>query len=410
MLASPVPFRQRSTTLPVLSLTTPVNRQERCHSFTMTTAPDYQNIQAHQSPYPPQDAFNYGVMVTGSYDATPSEQFHTPQMVSSQLGTPQMGYQTEYLTPRTTSMDDYQPKFEPVDFTHEFKYPQGPEVSSGLNISGVSVSPYDFLPIRPHSSPSTFGPLPDDIIWTGLPQRTSTDLSYTTTHEQPFPPLYSPIPAPAEQRHRPSSSTGSFTDIKNPQPRRSYPPIAPNPAGLAKVAGTKRSMDDEDYADNQLKRRRKFSSPVPASPELSEEDRLLLKLKDEENMPWKDIATRFQTDLGKVYQVPALQMRLKRLRERLRVWTDTDLSALRMAHDYWERSKFEIISAKMMEFGAMEKWSPRQCARKWQELNVGTEVYAGQVMHTPAFSWTSSPVEGPTPSFMPFLHVPATSA
>ena len=81
--------------------------------------------------------------------------------------------------------------------------------------------------------------------------------------------------------------------------------------------------------------------------ELGEEDRLLIQLKDEESMPWKDIAARFQSDLGKSYQIPALQMRLKRLRERMRVWTDTDVRALRAAHDYWVQSKFDIISQKV---------------------------------------------------------------
>ena len=81
--------------------------------------------------------------------------------------------------------------------------------------------------------------------------------------------------------------------------------------------------------------------------ELSDEDKLLLQLKDDESMPWKDIAARVQTDLGKTYQIPALQMRLKRLRERMRVWTEADLKALRMAHEYWVQSKFEIISQKV---------------------------------------------------------------
>lgn len=81
--------------------------------------------------------------------------------------------------------------------------------------------------------------------------------------------------------------------------------------------------------------------------ELNEEDRLLMQLKDEENMPWKDIAAKFQSDLGKTYQIPALQMRLKRLRERLRVWSEADVRALRLAHEYWANNKFDIIAAKV---------------------------------------------------------------
>ena len=106
-------------------------------------------------------------------------------------------------------------------------------------------------------------------------------------------------------------------------------------------------LDDEDsYQDyGQRKRKRAISNAGPI--ELNEEEQLLLKLKDQDNLPWKDIAVRFQTDLGKSYQVPALQMRFKRLRERMRQWTDTDVAALEQAYDYWEKFQFDIIAAKV---------------------------------------------------------------
>jgi hypothetical protein len=109
---------------------------------------------------------------------------------------------------------------------------------------------------------------------------------------------------------------------------------------------TKRTRDDEECAELS-KRRRRSESNTSTQLELTEEDRLLLKLKEEESMPWKDIAARFQNDLGKQYQIPALQMRLKRLRERMRVWSDADVKALRMAHEYWAQNKFEIIAQKV---------------------------------------------------------------
>ena len=86
---------------------------------------------------------------------------------------------------------------------------------------------------------------------------------------------------------------------------------------------------------------------APAPPPLRDEDKLLLHLKDEQQLPWKDIAQRFRTETGKVYMIPALQMRYKRLKERLQVWTDADVEALRQAHEYWESRKFDIISAKV---------------------------------------------------------------
>ncbi|KAI4923106.1 uncharacterized protein J4E92_007859 [Alternaria infectoria] len=53
--------------------------------------------------------------------------------------------------------------------------------------------------------------------------------------------------------------------------------------------------------------------------EFSEKDRLLLQLKDKEHMPWKDIAVRFSEVFGTDYRnrIPALQMRIKRVKEQI---------------------------------------------------------------------------------------------
>lgn len=131
-----------------------------------------------------------------------------------------------------------------------------------------------------------------------------------------------------------------------PQPRRVFTPIAPQPIDTPRSLAVKRPRDDDESAELS-KRRRRSESTTSAQLELTEEDKLLLRLKEEESMPWKDIAARFQSDLGKQYQIPALQMRLKRLRERMRVWGEADVRALRMAHEYWAQNKFDIISHKV---------------------------------------------------------------
>ncbi len=135
--------------------------------------------------------------------------------------------------------------------------------------------------------------------------------------------------------------------LPSPQPRRLYTPIAPQPIDTPRSHAFKRSRDEEDEVSEESKRRKRSDSTASTQLDLSEEDKLLLQLKEEDSMPWKDIAARFQTDLGKTYQIPALQMRLKRLRERMRVWTETDVRALRMAHEYWAQNKFDIISQKV---------------------------------------------------------------
>lgn len=135
--------------------------------------------------------------------------------------------------------------------------------------------------------------------------------------------------------------------LTSPQSRRIYTPIAPLPIETPRSHAAKRNHEEEDESTDESKRRKRSDSNTSTQFELSEEDKLLLQLKEEEAMPWKDIAARFQADLGKNYQIPALQMRLKRLRERMRVWTEKDVKALRMAHEYWLQNKFDIIAHKV---------------------------------------------------------------
>ena len=91
----------------------------------------------------------------------------------------------------------------------------------------------------------------------------------------------------------------------------------------------KRPREDSDSFDSgappQRRRSRSASLGSRMQNDLSEEEQLLLKLKHEDSLPWKDIAREFETRLGRSYQVPALQMRYKRLRERLRTWTEDDV-------------------------------------------------------------------------------------
>lgn len=155
---------------------------------------------------------------------------------------------------------------------------------------------------------------------------------------------YSAFPTHSPQLSEPSTELSS-NQMTSPQPRRLYTPIAPLPLETPRSHATKRYREDDE--EDEPKRRKRSDSQMSTQFELSEEDRLLLRLKEDENMPWKDIAARFLTDLNKNYQIPALQMRIKRLKERMRIWADADVQALRKAHDYWASSKFDIIAQKV---------------------------------------------------------------
>ncbi|KAI4226457.1 MAG: hypothetical protein L6R36_003147 [Xanthoria steineri] len=114
-------------------------------------------------------------------------------------------------------------------------------------------------------------------------------------------------------------------------------PIAPVPIGLRQMNALKRMREEEDFSDfNQKRRKRAPSQTGPV--ELNEEEQLLLKLKEEENLPWKDIAVRFRTDLGKTYHN-----------------VDRDRS-LEQAYDYWEKFQIDIIVAKFLYLGVSERW------------------------------------------------------
>ncbi|MCJ1309386.1 hypothetical protein MMC25_003045 [Agyrium rufum] len=278
-----------------------------------------------------------------------------------------------------------------MDFTQSYQQQRIPPAIE------VSHLPPHMLNIpRPKSSPSTFPPNVEDLLFPENP--------FKVRHEE-FPQFTFPVsPQPQvkvsntyfshDNYHHPNSMSARSS------PARQMPiPIAPDPAGLRQIHAMKRMRDEEEFAEyNARKRKRAPSSSGPI--ELSEEEQLLIKLKEEENLPWKDIAVRFDTELNKKYQVPALQMRFKRLRERMRTWTDTDIQALEQAYEYWEKFQFDIIAAKMLDFGATERWPTKYCARKWEDLHPDQRFSTPNpnLLQDPWNSEHCSPVESMTHS------------
>lgn len=61
--------------------------------------------------------------------------------------------------------------------------------------------------------------------------------------------------------------------------------------------------------------------------------------------------------------------------------------------------------AQMLEFGAQEKWTARQCARKWAEtdaLPTPMPQYDQHAQHT-FTPYSMSPAE-PATAFLPYMH------
>ena len=233
---------------------------------------------------------------------------------------------------------EFDPKYEPAFSTSHRPPP--------IEVSHI---PNPVIPFsRPKSSPSTFGPNVEDLLFTENPFRMKHD---------EYNPMFSVSPQTAASTKAASPYyPASEYPVSNASasPGRSAPvPIAPDPVGLRQMNALKRMRDDEDqYSEyGQRKRKRAVSNAGPV--ELNEEEQLLLKLKEEENLPWKDIAVRFQTDLGKSYQVPALQMRFKRLRERMRTWTETDVSTLTLPSSRWSA---ENVEARLSSGQIGQRW------------------------------------------------------
>ncbi|KAI9648515.1 hypothetical protein NHQ30_003150 [Ciborinia camelliae] len=105
------------------------------------------------------------------------------------------------------------------------------------------------------------------------------------------------------------------------------------------------------------------------SGEVNHEEQILMELSVEGG-PWKDIAKQFNAATGKSMKVPALQMRKKRLCERLRVWTDCEERALTLAWEDYDKAKWEKIAEGMVRHGIPEneKWSKEAVQRKFNEM------------------------------------------
>jgi hypothetical protein len=229
------------------------------------------------------------------------------------------------MPPATTgdSYPRYQAPMPPPDYQDAYPTPETSNTSRPPPIISPLPQHLHNIP-RPKSSPSTFGPNVEDLLFTENPFKFKQEEFRNDNYHQSFA-----FPSPVQSA---KSSPFFGAQPEYPNSSRTSPsrhiPIAPDPLGMRQLQTMKRMREDEEY-EQTYGRKRKRTSSSSGPVELNEEERLLLKLKEEENLPWKDIATRFQTELGKTYQVPALQMRFKRLRERMRSWTDADVSPIR---------------------------------------------------------------------------------
>lgn len=204
---------------------------------------------------------------------------------------------------------------------------------------------------RPRSSPSTFGPSAATIPW---PENALGIRLESHQHQQPQAQAPLPQNSPYLSQtytHTPIPlTTASPPSPLHPQPRRSYPPLAPALTPSKRRLSALEEASSTPSSTSAAKRKRTSSlasNAAAAVAELSDDDRFLVALKEDECLPWKEIAARFAADKGKQVQVAALQMRYKRLREKCRVWDARDVEALGRAVAAWERERWDIVASKV---------------------------------------------------------------
>lgn len=78
-----------------------------------------------------------------------------------------------------------------------------------------------------------------------------------------------------------------------------------------------------DESESRAREKGTWSSTTYAAPAgLSEDDSLLLQLRQEERLPWRDIAARYQNEKGKNFHIEALELRCERLLQKFRIWEE----------------------------------------------------------------------------------------
>lgn len=93
-----------------------------------------------------------------------------------------------------------------------------------------------------------------------------------------------------------------------------HPPL---PETISALSSRRKRKPLREYPDGE----------VVLSGEMTTEEQILMRLAEQENLPWKEVALKFKEQTGKTMKIPALQMKKKRLVERLRVWTPSEVNA-----------------------------------------------------------------------------------
>ncbi|KFZ13807.1 hypothetical protein V502_06428 [Pseudogymnoascus sp. VKM F-4520 (FW-2644)] len=226
------------------------------------------------------------------------------------------------------------------------------------------------IPIGQNNAPILIAPTPGQL----RPSKRSHDSPIKTEHhgmQFPSRPLH-------QQDH---SSPNHF----NPPLKRESPPLSQSSQKRRKPSDPMTplfnqnprmpSMDAATMSSNVEFQGQSHFKPLGNNQDpqtvLTEEEKFLIHLRNErEPKPdWNTTMIEFNEHTGKKFRIPALQMRYSRLKERLRVWSEKDITALTRSKAEFEKTKWENVAIGMLKFDCEVKWSARACQQKYAELN-----------------------------------------
>lgn len=209
-------------------------------------------------------------------------------------------------------------------------YPNSPLVcrspywgSFGVSAPATSTSRRSASPPAPDESPITSaGAFSTDC----RASRQVTPLPPLTTTSYHLAPVQAPILiAPNPSSLRAASRSSADSDYRHD----SIASIVSTATASSQATNPRDYELDDASVSSPPRRKRKTPPHQPGvaemSSEISHEDQILIQLSEKESLQWKEIAQRFNEMTGKNMKVPALQMRKKRLREKLRVFTGSEV-------------------------------------------------------------------------------------
>ncbi|KAG2411808.1 hypothetical protein HFD88_009364 [Aspergillus terreus] len=170
-------------------------------------------------------------------------------------------------------------------------------------------------------------------------------------------PAYS-FPQPPPKRTR-----------RSPNPTAAGPVnILPHPEGLQRLEQERRQSHVEPHPPQ----RPRAPGRGRRDPQAEEEDAFVERLR-EQNLAWKVIREMFRETFHKDATEARLQMRLlRRRKERLARWDESDIQLLIRARDYWEHEKYNLIAQKVAPMLYDSILSKRQANSFEQQKNDTT--------------------------------------